>query len=154
MIDNGIDVIVFGSSVKLHEGVTVDTLKKVFAEYSPGSSTNTAGAVKTAVDGYFARKAAGKAKPITLIVFTDGVPDDRTALKKVIVEAANKIDADEEIAISFIQVGKDEGARKFLKSLDDDLQGEGAKFDIVDTKDDAEMENMSVEDILLAAVND
>lgn len=151
---DGIDVVVFASTPKEHHGVTVDKVSQVFAEHSPSGSTDTAAAVKLVTDAYFARKAAGTAKPITLLVFTDGVPNDGNALAHVIIDAANKIDADEEIAISFLQVGKDDSARAFLKSLDDDLQAKGAKFDIVDTKDDAEMENISVTDLLIEAITD
>ncbi len=50
----------------------------------------------------------------------------------MIREASHKIPRDECLAISFIQVGKDNGARRFLKKLDDDLKG--CQFDIVDTK--------------------
>lgn len=152
--DDGIDVVVFAGSAKEYHGVTPDKVAQVFQENSPGGSTDTAGAVKLVTDAYFERKKAGNAKPLTLLVFTDGEPNDQRELAKVIMDAANKMDSDEEIGISFLQVGKDAGARKALKSLDDDLQSQGAKFDIVDTKDDAEMENLSVEDILMEAVTD
>lgn len=151
---DGIDVIVFAGQPKEYHGVTPDKVEQVFKENSPGGSTDTAAAIKLATDGYFTRKAAGGAKPLIVLCFTDGEPNDKPALAKVIIDAANKIDVDEELAITFLQVGKDEGARKFLKSLDDDLQGQGAKFDIVDTKDDAEMDGLSVEEILVQAVTD
>lgn len=151
---DGIDIVVFAGTPKEYHGVTADKVHQVFGENSPGGSTDTAAAVKLVTDAYFARKAAGSAKPITLLVFTDGVPNDEKALAKVITDAANKIDADEEIGISFLQVGKDEHARAYLKSLDDDLQSHGAKFDIVDTKDDSEMENITVEELLIEAITD
>jgi hypothetical protein len=66
------------------------------------------------------------------MVITDGEASDKGPLEKVLVEASHKIARDECLAISFIQVGQDKGARRFLKMLDDDLTG--CKFDIVDTK--------------------
>ena len=152
--DDGIDVIVFGGTAKEYKGVTPDTLKKVFAENSPSGSTDTTGALKIALDGYFKRKSSGFAKPLTVIVFTDGQPDDKASLEHLIVSAANKIQADEEIGISFLQVGSNAEARAFLQKLDDGLTAKGAKFDIVDTKNDAEMENLSAMDILVQAVTD
>ncbi len=68
----------------------------------------------------------------TIVVITDGEASDKAELEKVIREASHKIPRDECLAISFIQVGRDNGARRFLKKLDDDLNG--CKFDIVDTK--------------------
>ena len=88
-------------------------------------------------------------------VVTDGQPNSPDAVKKVIAEATQKMNADEEIGITFLQIGNDKGARAFLKELDDDLQTTyKAKFDIVDTRNNEEMANMSIEDVLLAAVSD
>jgi hypothetical protein len=68
----------------------------------------------------------------TILVITDGEASDKGPLEKVLVSASHMISRDECLAISFIQVGQDRGARRFLKMLDDDLTG--CKFDIVDTK--------------------
>ena len=73
---------------------------------------------------------------------------------KVIIEASRRMDRDEELAISFIQVGTDSQATKFLKILDDELQGAGAKFDICDTITIDDMEDYSLSEILLNAIND
>ena len=73
---------------------------------------------------------------------------------KVIIEASRRMDRDEELAISFIQVGTDSQATKFLKILDDELQGAGAKFDICDTITIDDMEDYSLSEVLLNAIND
>lgn len=151
---DGIDVHLFASSVKSYTGVTPDKVSQIFKENEPGNNTATDLVLKTVFDSYFAKKEAGNAKPVTCIVITDGEPNDRKAVTKVIIDAANKIEADEELAVTFIQVGDDAGARSFLESLDNDLQSQGAKFDIVDCKNEEEMENMTLTDILVAAVND
>jgi hypothetical protein len=64
------------------------------------------------------------------------------------------MERDEELAISLIQVGNDATATRFLKALDDELQGAGAKFDIVDTITLDDMENLTLAEVLLNAVND
>jgi hypothetical protein len=73
---------------------------------------------------------------------------------KVIIEASRRIDRDEELAISFIQVGTDHQATAFLKILDDELQSAGAKFDICDTVTMEDMEDMSLSEVLLNAIFD
>ena len=150
---DGIDVVLFNNKLKEYKGVGVDAITQAFKENEPSNGTDTALMLNSVFDGYFTRKAAGTAKPVTLIVITDGEPSDKKAVIKAIVDASNKIDADEELAVSFIQVGDDEGARAFLKSLDDDLMPAGAKFDIVDTKNEAEMGEMTITEILAEAVN-
>jgi Mg-chelatase subunit ChlD len=153
---DGIDVIVFNNSHKQYSNVTPDKVAQVFKENEPSGGTNTADMLKAVFDGYFTRKTAGEAKPITLVVVTDGAPNPGTeaAVKQTIIDATKKMDADEEIGVQFIQVGDDAGARAFLKSLDDDLQGLGAKFDIVDTKNEEEMDGMTITEVLEAAEND
>lgn len=51
-------------------------------------------------------------------------------------------------------MGTDEAATKFLKILDDDLGRAGAKFDIVDTMTMNDMEDLTLKEVLLSAVND
>ncbi|MFM6815052.1 MAG: hypothetical protein ACKPKB_02400, partial [Dolichospermum sp.] len=89
-----------------------------------------------------------------ILVITDGEPDDRKAVFEVIIQATRQMEKDEELGISMIQVGTDAQATKFLKALDDQLQGVGAKFDICDTITLDDLENMSLTDVLMNAVTD
>jgi hypothetical protein len=73
---------------------------------------------------------------------------------EVIINASRRMTQDEELAISFIQVGKDAGATKFLKALDDQLQGAGAKFDICDTITMDDIADMSLAEVLMNAISD
>lgn len=85
---------------------------------------------------------------------TDGEPDDQKAVMKTIVEATRRIDRDEELGVSLIQVGADPLATRFLKALDDDLVKVGAKFDICDTITLQEMEDLTLTEVLLRAIHD
>lgn len=53
-----------------------------------------------------------------------------------------------------IQVGSDATATRFLKALDDELQGAGAKFDICDTLTMDDMADLSLSEVLLNAIAD
>ena len=152
--DDGISVMLFNSSTKLYDNQTSDIVPNLFKENEPNGGTDTAKAVKEVGDLYFARKAKGTSKPIICLVVTDGVPNSESELKQVICNIANKIDNDDEFGISFIQIGSDSAATRFLKNLDDGLQGHGAKYDIVDTVTESDMENMSLTDVLIGALDD
>ncbi len=136
--------------------MTSNKVTQIFRENDPSGSTDLAGVLKHATDNYFERKAAGQTKPSgeTILVVTDGEPDDRKAVMKVIIDASRRMQRDEELAISFIQVGTDSQATKFLKILDDELQGAGAKFDICDTITMEDMEDLSLSEVLLNAITD
>ncbi|GAX41708.1 hypothetical protein NIES4075_27050 [Tolypothrix sp. NIES-4075] len=153
---DGLTVYVFSGRFKRYDDVTSAKVAQIFLENDPAGTTNLAGVLQNALDNYFQRKAAGKTKlnGETILVVTDGEPDDRKAVFEVIINATRQMDRDEELGISMIQVGSDAQATKFLKALDDQLQSVGAKFDICDTITLDDMEDMSLADILMNAITD
>lgn len=153
---DGITIYVFSGRFKRYENVTSSKVTQIFQENDPSGSTDLAGVLKHATDNYFERKAAGQTKlnGETILVVTDGEPDDRKAVMRAIIEASRRMDRDEELAISFIQVGTDPQATRFLKVLDDELQGAGARFDICDTVTMEQMEDISLSEVLLNAITD
>ena len=154
---DGITVYVFGSAFKRYDNVTPDKVAQIFAEQEPFGGTDTAGVLSDVFKHWSTRKKAGELKDgETVLVVTDGEPSDRQAVSRCIKEVTTQMDADAELAISFLQVGKDQAAQSFLQHLDDGLEKEGAKFDIVDTKTFAEIEEkgMTLTEVLAAAIED
>lgn len=129
--EDGIDLITFGGETITHiAGVkNTEILNTVFARRVSGG-TPTAEALTKAFE------VAGKSdKPDFIVVFTDGEPNNRQAVKDLLIKQANSQDTDEELTVLFIQVGDDASAGAFLAELDDGLH---TKWDIVDTKTQAE----------------
>ncbi len=125
---DGITVGFFNNSFKLHENVTPQAVKDIFAEHKPGGSTDT----DKVLDYVLNQRPAPK--PILVFVITDGGAQDQANVAKVIAKKTNNMKVDEECGIQFLQIGKDPAATKFLQFLDDELVSKyGAKFDIVDT---------------------
>jgi uncharacterized protein with von Willebrand factor type A (vWA) domain len=153
---DGITVYLFSGKFKRYDNVTSNKVSQIFHENEPSGRTDLAAVLLDATNSYFQRKATGKtqANGETILVVTDGEPDDRKAVMKVIIEASRHMDKDEELAISFIQVGNDLDATKFLKILDDELKSAGAKFDIVDTVTIDDMEDMTLTEVLINAITD
>ncbi|MGB3758644.1 MAG: VWA domain-containing protein [Rivularia sp. (in: cyanobacteria)] len=153
---DGMTVYLFSGKFKRFDDVTSDKVAQIFMENDPAGTTNLAGVLKDATDNYFKRKAAGKTKANgeTIIVVTDGEPDNRKAVFEVIVNASQQMEKDEELGISLVQVGRDAQAMKFLKALDDQMESIGAKFDICDTVTFDDMEDMSLTEILTNAITD
>ena len=153
---DGITVYLFSVRFRRYENVTSDKVAQVFRENYPMGTTNLAAVLQDATDHYFRCKADGQAKPNgeTILVVTDGEPDDRKAVVRVIIETTRQMERDDELAILLIQVGSETKVSRFLKALDDELQGAGAKFDIVDTVTVHEMKSMTLSDVLLKAIQD
>jgi uncharacterized protein with von Willebrand factor type A (vWA) domain len=153
---DGLTLYVFAGKFRRYEQVTPARVDQVFLENDPGGGTDLAGVLRHAFDDYFARKRAKKTKPggETILVVTDGEPDDQRDVMKTIILASRQVDNGEELALSLVQVGKDEGARRFLTLLDDELTKAGAPFDICDTVTLADMEDIGLTEVLLRAVHD
>jgi uncharacterized protein with von Willebrand factor type A (vWA) domain len=153
---DGLTVYLFSSRFRRYENVTSSKVDQLFLENDPVGTTNLAAVLRDATDGYFQRKAAKQTKPAgeTIIVVTDGEPDDRRAVVDAIIAASRQMERDEELAILFAQVGTDPGATKFLKALDDQLQEVGAKFDICDTVTLDDMADMSLIEVIENAIAD
>jgi len=153
---DGITVYVFSGRFKRYENVTAAKVAQIFQENDPAGTTNLGSVLQDALNNYFQRKAAGTTKlnGETILVITDGEPDDRKAVFEIIIRATQQMEKDEELAISMIQVGSDPQATKFLKALDDQLQSVGAKFDICDTVTLDDLEDMSLADVLMNAITD
>jgi uncharacterized protein with von Willebrand factor type A (vWA) domain len=153
---DGITVYLFSSRFRRYDNVNSDKVRKIFEENTPVGKTGLATVLDDALNNYFERKAAGTSQPNgeIMLVITDGEPDNRKDVIKLLIEASKKIDRDEELGISFIQVGHDPKVREFLKALDDQLTDTGAAFDIVDTITLEDMEGKSLSDVLLNAILD
>jgi uncharacterized protein with von Willebrand factor type A (vWA) domain len=153
---DGLTVYVFAGRFKRYENVTTEKVEQIFQENDPSGGTDLAAVLLDATDRYFQRKRLGQAKPQgeTILVVTDGEPDDRKAVMQIVINATQHMDRDEELAISFVQVGADPQATRFLRILDDKLQSAGAKFDICDTITIDGLEQTSLTDVLLNAILD
>ena len=153
---DGITVYLFSGRFRRYDNVTSDKVTQIYQENEPMGRTDLASVLLDAANDYLKRKSAGEAKTNgeTIVVITDGEPDDRKAVMRVIIETSRQLDRDEELGISLIQVGKDRQASLYLKALDDQLESAGAKFDIVDTITIDEMEDFTLAEILMKAISD
>lgn len=151
---DGITVSVFAGKWRTYENTTPETVARIFQENVPMGSTNTEGVLRARLDAYFARKAAGTARSTVFLVLTDGIPDSEPALVNLIIEASRKLDRDEEVAIQFIQIGRDAAATAFLQRLDDQLVSQGAKFDIVDSHPITDVEDLTPAELIEKAFAD
>lgn len=145
--DDGLTVITFNSKPTVYDGVKADKVHEIFTNSRPGGSTDLAAALEEA----FKKKFTAGKKAIIMVI-TDGAPDSETAVKTSIINAANKLERDEEIGIQFVQIGDDAHAARFLNDLDDNLKD--AKFDIVNALTREEAEGYSIEQLLYLALND
>ena len=128
---------------------------RLFTAERVGGGTNLAGVLNDALQPD-TPAADGKmffGRPETILVITDGEPNSREEVEEAIIHATNNyMRTDNDLSISFIQIGSDAAAESWLQTLDDDLQSKGAKFDAVDRLTASNMHGMTFEQIVAFSV--
>ena len=147
---DGITLYFFSSSDKFRRFPNVTSAEAVKAAWSsqePDGETDLAHALKCAFEDR-------GTKPMTLLIITDGMPDNKDLVMQRIIDVSKTIRHDSELSISFIQVGDNSGAEAFLATLDDDLVSRGAPFDIVDKLTCKELHGLSFNELIEKSLAD
>ncbi|MBY0549215.1 MAG: VWA domain-containing protein [Candidatus Obscuribacterales bacterium] len=154
-LSRGITVVPFATDFKRYERANVRDIHNIFAMSTPGGGTNLAEALKNELDTYFYEKENGRRnRPLMIAVISDGAPSSKNAVKKAIKEATKKMTRPDEIKITFLQVGNEQGGANFLRELDFDLAHQGARTDIVGARDFRQLLYTGLPAALAASVSD
>lgn len=141
--DGSVPLYLFDDRVEfVGECTNSSQIKGVFESYQPRGTTDLASCLEVAMQKYLPKnRENSKFVPgSTFIVLLDGTTDDNNKVKTVLNYYADPtngfIKSHTDVAVSFIQIGDNEGATKFLKELD---EGSPEYPDIVDAKKDDEL---------------
>ncbi|WNM73019.1 hypothetical protein SEA_PERSIMMON_163 [Streptomyces phage Persimmon] len=116
----------FASGFKWHGEIDLTNVMGCASSWGTWGGTDLAAGLKAAFE-----VAKGADNPVYLFVVTDGAPNDRQAVVKLVKEMSQY-----PIFIKFLLVGNDRLGKQFLEYLDDLESNEGASrlFDNVDTQ--------------------
>mmetsp|Transcript_9895 Transcript_9895/g.22235 ORF Transcript_9895/g.22235 Transcript_9895/m.22235 type:complete len:406 (-) Transcript_9895:149-1366(-) len=146
---DGVDVVCFpgsggegGMGYDIYRNVK-DTkgLEALVTAHEPKGDCKMGQAMDVVLKEAFERGFDGR--PCSVLVLTAGRPSDHEALSKSLADAAKKVNKDADLTITFVQVGDDEWAEKYLNQLDTELtttSADGEHIDIVDTIKDEEVQ--------------
>ena len=153
---DGLSLYLYADKFSKFKHINAHQIAHIFQTNLPESNSQLAPVLQAAIDDYFQRRTLGFAKSNgeTFIVILGSRPVSPKAVEDIIINAANQISHDEELAILFIQVGLDKQLRELLIKWDDDLQSLGAKFDICDAIQIEQVKPNILEELLLEAIID
>ena len=153
--EDGITLYFFNDKYeKINNVKSADDVMRMFSTHAPGRGTLLAAVLEDAVkpDGV---DASGARRPETILVISDGEPNDKKEVEQVIIKATREyMQNDSDLSITFIQVGNDETAARWLAELDDGLEAAGAKFDCVDTIGFGDLQGTSFADLIRLSLSD
>lgn len=126
----------FNDEFEEYDHVTPTQVKDMFVRSKPRGGTYIGKAIKSLFSRYFTRRQVEgeSTKPLLIAMITDGCPMDRDSFQKAIIEATHKMNRQNEIKLTILQVGNDPRAPKVLNELDQKLTAREAKYDIVSVK--------------------
>jgi hypothetical protein len=148
---NGPDVYSFGGKVTYLGNVTSDQATAKLNTLAADEYSTKLGEFLTEAFRR-ARGMIAEGDSVLVLIFTDGAASDRSVVKREIINMSNSITDDSQCTLEIIYFGDE--AANYLKELDDDLQNQGAKFDIVDATPIEEALHLDVEQLLDKAFND
>ena len=132
----GITVVFFDCGrPQVYQNVNIQNLNRVLAFKSPGGGTDIFPPLRDQIAAYFQRRfiTGGQAKPILIVLITDGLVCGGKHLQKILVNATNNMKYADEITICIMQVGIMPMGKKAMMKLDNKLMAAGAKYHIVHT---------------------
>jgi hypothetical protein len=142
---DGITVVPFADSWQRLAGVQPEGINAIFNTAQPQGSTNLAGALQSELQYYFQQRDLGLSRrPLMIAVITDGVPDSKSAVRRVIREATEQMNSPDEVKIVFFMIGEDRKGLAFVDELCNGLADEGARFNIVSGHTFAEVDQVGL----------
>lgn len=153
---NGLSFYLYGDKFSKFEHIKAHEIAHIFDRNKPQGKANLAPVLETAINDYFQRRLLGYAKSNgeTLIVILASLPESPQQVEKLLINAANQIQQDEELAILFVQVGFNQQLKELLTKWDQNLIDLGAKFDICDRIQLEEIQPNLLAELLLKAIID
>lgn len=122
-------IVTFNSTFDIERNCGPKRVEDVFMQVTPSGGTNAS----APLDAIFRETAGGK-NPRLIAVLTDGLPNEGRPLQDVLIDATNSLSNQNQLTVTFLEIGTSFQGDAFLKALDDNLVDAGAKYDVVDTK--------------------
>lgn len=109
------------------------------------------------IQNYFNNRRPG-AKPLLIVVITDGVPAPKREpymVAQTLVDASRIMKDSREVTVVFFQIGGTDGfGRAFLADLDNNLVNNGARFDFVKTVSFEQLQQKGLTGALIDTIKD
>jgi hypothetical protein len=134
--EDGISLYFFSTGYQKFTHVkSAEVVTDKFRSTRPKGGTQLAEALKDAVI------SDNRDRPETILVITDGAPENRKAVEQVLVDASEATEFDDDLRVVFVQVGTDAQASKWLNTLDERL---GCPAGVVNATTTAELHDSTL----------
>lgn len=145
VLPEGFHLVFFNNTYQIREGITLWDMKEMFQRTKPeGLKKNIGRPLEVVFNDYFKwrRDLASKpAKPLLVIVISDGKENIGPPLQQVLIDATKRMNRPGEVAVCFMQVGDSLHGEELFDDVDRNLTAKGGAYDIVRYKSFTELRN-------------
>jgi len=101
---SSIDASVFNISYLTYQHISPAQIPQIFATNRPAGGTEPAYALQEQLENFF---KSSKAKPLTIVIVTDGLPNNCRNIAQVLQDESQKIGYQGEVTITFLLIGNE-----------------------------------------------
>lgn len=125
----------FNNSFETEEQCTPKRVEEIYASINPRGGTDLVEPLRSRLNrALIKHRASGH--PVIIAVITDGepnIPADPHVVNEALIEFTHSLSAEDDVLVTFLQIGDTFAGHHFCLDLDNNLVNEGATYDIVDT---------------------
>lgn len=118
----------FSNTWDIRQSCDFHQLQNAFRDNEPGGATDMGDPIQDVLNAYL---SGARAKPLLIVVMTDGEPTAGPKVDQVIIDATKRMTKPDEVRIVFLEIGEAFAGEQMLQLLDDQLVSKGAKYDVV-----------------------
>jgi len=132
----GFTIVPFAGEYDVFEHASANNIEYLFNNIGLQRGTRLYEPLAERLDTFFSRYKPG-AKPLLLVVITDGIPAPQwepQMVKDELIQASKKMRSAGEVTVVFCQIGcRDQKGEDYLVDLDENLTTEGARYHYIHT---------------------
>ena len=156
-VPRGFTLTTFNGLHRVYPNSTPENVNQLFENpfFMPG--TRLSRPLTDRIQNYFDHRHAG-AKPLLIVVITDGVPAPKREpymVAQTLVDASKIMKDSREVTVVFFQIGGSDGfGRAYLADLDNNLVNNGARFDFIKTVSFEQLQEKGLTGALIDTIKD
>lgn len=146
-------LVLFSSQFDVYRNVNLQQLPSIYSRNHIWIGTRLAAPMSEQLNEYFQRRAQGRARPLLIVVISDGKPQDDDELAWVIADATRQMRSPDEIHITILQVATDETSLNKVRKLVDHMH-RGARYNIVSIMPFDQVTRLGLSRAMVAAIQE
>jgi hypothetical protein len=147
--NNKFELMFFDNEFTSLNNASPQSVANLFTDLHPRGGTIMAPPIESALKEF----NGGLARPLLVIVLTDGQPGDARAVESALIAVTKRMSRPDQLKVRFLEIGSLYNGGAFLELLDNHLVEQGAYHDVVDYASFEEVDAMGLAQAMVGQVS-